>query len=240
MIRNPSLHLIDSVQESLDMISKKWKIPQEIYDLHIGKRNDIREEIVKVGQVFFHIPFLTNDNAFVLWSCLWPDCHNCCNRQSGLPITMDDIKIVSKKLNRSIIDFIKSETLISTRSSAEIFGNTNTVRTQLCLKRKIDETERESTDMIPCRFLNENGCSIHPDKPSVCWMYPFASYIEIDSKSTLSVHAKFQFTGDCPGFYVDKSMDSMMPILKEYSTRIFSHNMASIRAKRQGYSARAL
>ena len=68
MIRNPSLHLIDSVQESLDMISKKWKIPQEIYDLHIGKRNDIREEIVKVGQVFFHIPFLTNDNAFVLWS----------------------------------------------------------------------------------------------------------------------------------------------------------------------------
>ena len=78
---------------------------------------------------------------------------------------------------------------------------------------------------------------LHPDKPSVCWMYPFASYIEIDSKSTLSVHAKFQFTGDCPGFYVDKSMDSMMPILKEYSTRIFSHNMASIRAKRQGYSA---
>ena len=80
------------------MISKKWRIPQEIYDLHLGKRNDIKNEIVKVDQVFFHIPFLTQDNVYVLWTCLWPDCHNCCNRQTGLPLTMDDIKTVSKKL----------------------------------------------------------------------------------------------------------------------------------------------
>lgn len=220
------------------MISKKWKIPQEIYDLHIGQRSDIREEIVKVGQVFFHIPFLTNDNVFVLWSCLWPDCHNCCNRQTGLPITMDDIKTVSKKIgSHGIIDFIKNETLISTRQNAEIFGQTNTIRTQLFLKRKTDETESESTSIIPCRFLDEKGCSIHPDKPSVCWMYPFASYLEFDANSRLTLHAKFQFTGDCPGFYLDKSIDSMMSILKEYSTRIFHHNMASFRAKRQGYAA---
>ena len=187
------------------MISKKWKIPQEIYDLHIGKRSDIREEIVKVGQVFFHIPFLTNDNVFVLWSCLWPDCHNCCNRQTGLPITMDDIKTVSKKIGSyGIIDFIKNETLISTRQNAEIFGQTNTIRTQLFLKRKTDERESESTSIIPCRFLDEKGCSIHPDKPSVCWMYPFASYLEFDANSRLTLHAKFQFTGDCPGFYLDK------------------------------------
>ena len=149
---------------------------------------------------------------------------------------MDDIKTVSKKLGSgSIIEFIKNETLISTWESAEIFGQTNTIRTQLCMKRKADETENESNTMIPCRFLDENGCSIHPQKPSVCWMYPFASYVEIGSNSKLTVHAKFQFTGDCPGFYLDNSIDSMMSTLREYSSRIFNHNMASSRAKRQGY-----
>lgn len=238
LIRNISLHPVDSVRESLRLVSEKWNIAPEIYDLHMGKRDDVKEEILKIDKVHFHIPFLLKDNMYVLWRCLWPDCHNCCKRQTGLPLTMDDIKIVSKRIGCGVKDFIANETLISTWSNAEIFGQVNTIRTQLCLKRKVDETECESTAMIPCRFLDaETGCSIHPDKPSVCWMYPFASYFEMDSSSRLSVHAKFQFTGDCPGFYLDESIDSMMTILNEYSTRIYNHNLASSRARRLGYSA---
>ena len=74
-----------SVKNSLDLISKKWNIDSEVYDLHIGRRDDVADTIVNVNGVLFHIPTLTKNNLYVLWKCLWPDCHNCCERQGRLP-----------------------------------------------------------------------------------------------------------------------------------------------------------
>ena len=77
---------------------------------------------------------------------------------------------------------------------------------------------------------------IHPEKPGVCWLYPFASWIESD-KGRPIVHATFQLTGDCPGFYASKSLDDMMPILKEYSKKIYEYNMAVSRTTRENYGS---
>ena len=226
------------VEESLRLLSKNWKIPSEIYDLEVGKRDDVTDTIVEIDKVVFHIPTLARDHLYVLWKCLWPDCHNCCERQDRLPLTKDDIEILTKKLNYySKIDFLKNETIIATWKHGESYDQTNTTRTQILLKRKEDETEEESGSMIHCRFLDENGCGIHPDKPGVCWMYPFSSYMQHDSKGRLVIHALFQFTGDCPGFYIDKSLDSMMPTLEEYSKKIFNYNMAFRRTQRENYCA---
>ena len=93
----------------------------------------------------------------------------------------------------------------------------------LSLKRKKDEKPEEDGTPLRCRFLDGEGyCGIHPDKPGVCWLYPFASWIEADARGQPAVHATFQFTGDCPGFYLDGSIDSMIPILEEYSTKLYS------------------
>jgi Fe-S-cluster containining protein len=243
MIRNKSLNLYPSVEENISLLSKKWKIAPEIYDLHLGKREDVVDTIVNVNKVIFHIPKLSKDNQYVLWKCLWPDCHNCCERQDRLPLTRDDFKVLSKKLDYdSEIDFLKNETLISSWKHGEFFDVVNSMRTQVVLKREIDETEEQDGTLIPCRFLNDKGCSIHPDKPGVCWMYPFASYVQFKNydniagkPASISIHATFQFTGDCPGFYLDNSIDSMMPILEEYSQRIYDYNMSSSRTKREGF-----
>jgi len=60
-----------------------------IYNL--GKRKDVVETKVIIDQVVFHIPMLIDDGLFILWKCIWPDCHNCCDRQGRLPLTKDDI-----------------------------------------------------------------------------------------------------------------------------------------------------
>ena len=85
------------VKESLDLLARKWKIDPKLYDLQTGMRDDVVDRPVKVGSVIFHIPVLSKDDVYVLWKCLWPDCHNCCERQGRLPLTRDDIKIISKK-----------------------------------------------------------------------------------------------------------------------------------------------
>jgi hypothetical protein len=81
-----------SVEESLKSLSKKWKIAP--YDLHLNKRDDVVDTTVNVKGVVFHIPALTKDNLYVIWKCLWPDCHNCCERQERIPLTCDDIVIL--------------------------------------------------------------------------------------------------------------------------------------------------
>jgi uncharacterized protein len=106
----------------------------------------------------------------------------------------------------------------------------------LSLKRKKDEKPEEDGTPLRCRFLDEEGyCGIHPDKPGVCWLYPFASWIEADAKGQPAVHATFQFTGDCPGFYLDRSIDSMMPTLEDYSIKLYKYNMEVSRTTREGY-----
>jgi uncharacterized protein len=228
-----------SVKDSLDRISKRWTIEQQVYDLHLGKRDDVTDFAVNIDGVVFHIPTLTRDNLYVLWKCLWPDCHNCCDRQGRLPLTVDDINTIAKKMGyESKSKFIRNETVISSWQEHEAFGNIITTLSMLSLKRKEDEKEDDDGTPISCRFLDEKGyCGIHPDKPGVCWLYPFASWLEADSRGRAVVHATFQLTGDCPGFYVSPSVEDMMPILKEYSKKIYDYNMATSRTIRENYGS---
>jgi Fe-S-cluster containining protein len=230
------LNIMNSVEDSLNLLSKTWKIDPRIFDLHVGKRKDVADTAVHVNGVIFHIPTLTKDNLYVLWKCLWPDCHNCCERQGRLPLTKDDIKNIARKMGYySKVDFIKNETRISSWQEREAFGNIITTITMLSLKRKQSETEEQDGTPVPCRFLNEKGsCTIHPEKPGVCWLYPFASWLETD-KGQPVVHATFQLTGDCPGFYISRDLDDMKPVLEEYSKKIYSYNMAVSRTTRENY-----
>jgi len=86
----------NSVKDSLELLSKTWRIDPEVYDLHLGKRSDVVDTAMEVNRVIFHIPTLVDDSLYVLWRCMWPDCHNCCERQGRLPITKDDIEIIAK------------------------------------------------------------------------------------------------------------------------------------------------
>jgi len=226
-----------SVQEALDILAKKWKIDPILYDLQTGRRNDVIDTPVNVNGVVFHIPMLSKDNLYVLWKCLWPDCHNCCERQGRLPLTKDDIKAISNKMGyRSESEFLKNETLVSSWQEQETFGNIITTLTMISLKRKTDEQEDQDGKPLKCRFLDSKGaCAIHPDKPGVCWLYPFASWLESDAAGRPVAHAAFQFTGDCPGFYLEKSIDTMLPVLHEYSAKIYDYNMAARRTTRENY-----
>jgi Fe-S-cluster containining protein len=226
----------NSIKASLDFISTKWKIDPKIYDIHLGKRNDIIDTLIQVNQVIFHIPKLVNDNLYVIWNCLWPDCHNCCEKQGRLPLTKDDITHLSKRLGyQSNSDFIKNETNTSTWQEDGNFGNLITFITMISLKRKKNEQEGDDGHPVKCRFLDKAGsCKIQSDKPGVCSLYPFASWIESSNEKPI-VHATFQFTGDCPGYYLSKDIDEMIPILSEYSFKIYDYNMSINRTIRESF-----
>jgi Fe-S-cluster containining protein len=151
-------------------------------------------------------------------------------------LTKDDIKNIATKMGYcSKAEFIKNETRISSWEQQEYFRNIITTLTMLSLKRKHNEIEEQDGTPISCRFLNEKGsCTIHPQKPGVCWLYPFASWLETN-KGRSVVHATFQLTGDCPGFYTSRCLDDMKPVLEEYSKKIFSYNMAVSRTTRENY-----
>lgn len=228
-----------SVKESLDLLAQNWDIDPKLYDMQVGLRDDVAEKQVKVGGVVFHIPVLARDNLYVLWKCLWPDCHNCCERQGRLPLTMDDIARIGRKLGYSTASgFLKHETHISNWQEQSTLGGLITTLSMISLKRKADEKPEEDGKPVACRFLDSSGsCRIHPDKPGVCWLYPFASWMEADSRGVPVVHATFQFTGDCPGYYLDPSLEPMMPVLGEYSAKIYEYNMAVSRTTREKYGA---
>jgi uncharacterized protein len=229
----------NSVKESLDQLAKKWEIDPKLYAVQTGTRDDIVDMPVNVKGVIFHIPMLSKDNLYVLWRCLWPDCHNCCERQGRLPLTKDDIKTISKKLGYlSEVEFLKKETLVSTWQEQGVFENLITTLTMISLKRQGGELEDQDGKPLKCRFLDDKGgaCKIHPDKPGVCWLYPFASWLEASQPGKPPVvHATFQFTGDCPGFYLDKSIGNMMSVLQEYSDKIYDYNMSVNRTTRENY-----
>lgn len=224
------------VKQALDNLANKWNIEEPIYDLHLGKRDDVSDSQLVVNEVVFHIPYLTRDKTFVLWRCLWPDCHNCCERQGRLPLTKDDISLISNKMGYdSESEFIQKETRISSWNETSIMNNVITTISMISLKRKENESEDQDGKALPCRFLDDCGsCTIHPDKPGVCWLYPFSSWME-SSNGKPVVHASYQLTGDCPGFYTAKTSEPMMEILQEYSKRIFEYNMSIIRTTREKY-----
>jgi Fe-S-cluster containining protein len=224
------------IEESLQLLEKNWQIDPVIKDFVLGKRTDVSDYPVKVKDVIFHIPYLANEKKFILWKCFWPDCHNCCDRQGRLPLTSDDLVTIGKGLKyQKTSDFIKNETLIATWQESGP-GSTNTIMTSINLKRKSDETEADDGTHISCRFLDKEGaCSMHPDRPGVCYLYPFSTWLENDN-SRARVHSTFQFTGDCPGFYLSETLDPMKEVLKEYSVTIYDYNMKYTRTTREGFS----
>ncbi len=106
------------IKESLENLANKWTIEQSVYDLHLGKRDDVSDFQLVVNGVVFHIPYLVKDKTYVLWKCLWPDCHNCCERQGRLPLTKDDISLISKKwsINQNLnLSKKKPQSLVGTK-----------------------------------------------------------------------------------------------------------------------------
>jgi uncharacterized protein len=227
--------MASKIEEALELLSKDWKIEPVIRDFILGKKTDVADFQVKVNDVIFHIPYLRDENGYVLWKCYWPDCHNCCNRQGRLPLTSNDLITISKNLKYDkVSDFIKKETNISTWEEKGPEGN-SVIMTMINLKRKEDEKESDDGTYIKCRFLNEKGyCGLHPSRPGVCYLYPFSSWLE-NEKGKVRVHATFQFTGDCPGFYFAKSHDEMKQVLLEYSKMIYDYTMNSNRTTREKF-----
>jgi len=223
------------LEESLELLSKNWEINPIIRDFILGNRSDVSDFAIKVKDVVFHIPYIVKEESYVLWKCYWPDCHNCCDRQGRLPLTSNDLITIGKGLKyQKVSDFIKNETNIATWEERGPSGNGITM-TMINLKRKKDETEADDGTHISCRFLDEKGyCGLYPNRPGVCYLYPFSSWLE-NEKGKARVHASFQFTGDCPGFYLSKSIDEMKNVLLEYSKMIYDYNMNSNRTVRESF-----
>ena len=228
---------MSKIEEALASLSRDWKIEPVIMDFLLGKKTDVSDFKTVVNGVVFHIPYLAGDGGYVLWKCYWPDCHNCCNRQGRLPLTSDDLVTISRGLKYDrVSDFVKKETNINTWEERGPSGGP-VVMTAVSLKRKEDENESEDGTHIRCRFLDDKGyCGLHPSRPGVCYLYPFSSWLE-NEKGRPRVHATFQFTGDCPGFYFAKSADEMKNVLEEYSRIIYDYTLGSSRTAREGLGA---
>ena len=225
------------IQESLDLLQKDWDVDPVLYDFMLGKIPSVSDHIVSVDGVIFHIPYLTELKKFILWKCYWPDCHNCCDRQGRLPLTYDDLVTIGSGLKyQKTSDFVKKETITTTWQDAAPDGRMTTM-TAINLKRKEDETESDDGTRISCRFLdNDGGCSMHPSRPGVCYLYPFSTWLENDA-GRVRVHASYQLTGDCPGFYLADDLGPMKKELDEYSEIIYNYNMKSSRTIRQGFGS---
>jgi len=225
------------IEESLNLLQKDWNVDPILREFMLGKVSDVSDYSLKVNDVIFHIPYLTSQKKYILWKCFWPDCHNCCDRQGRLPLTSDDLITIGKGLKyKKPSDFIKNETVTTTWQDYSPSGQMITMTT-INLKRKKDETEQEDGTHISCRFLDEKGgCSMHPDRPGVCYLYPFSTWLE-NEKGNARVHATYQFTGDCPGFYLSEDLQQMKQELKDYSKIIYDYNMSSSRTMRTNFGS---
>ncbi len=225
------------IEESLNLLQKDWDVDPILRQFMLGKINNVSDFPVKVKDVVFHIPYLDSEKKYILWKCFWPDCHNCCDRQGRLPLTSDDIITIGKGLKyHKTSDFIKNETITVTYQEQGPSGQSTTMTT-INLKRKTDETPQDDGTHISCRFLDEKGgCGMHPDRPGVCYLYPFSTWLE-NEKGMARVHATFQFTGDCPGFYLSENLDEMKKEFQEYSKIIYKYNMYSSRTSLENFGS---
>jgi len=225
------------IEESLNLLQKDWDVDPILQQFMLGKINNVSDFPVKVKDVVFHIPYLDSEKKYILWKCFWPDCHNCCDRQGRLPLTSDDIITIGKGLKyHKTSDFIKNETITVTYQEQGPSAQSTTMTT-INLKRKTDETPQDDGTHISCRFLDEKGgCSMHPDRPGVCYLYPFSTWLE-NEKGMARVHATFQFTGDCPGFYLSENLEEMKEEFQEYSKIIYQYNMSSSRTNRESFGS---
>ncbi len=225
------------IEESLNLLQKDWDIDPILRQFMLGKITNVSDYPIKVKDVIFHVPYLNSEKKYILWKCFWPDCHNCCDRQGRLPLTSDDLITIGKGLKyQKTSDFIKNETLTITYQEQGP-SRQSTTMTTINLKRKENETAQDDGTHISCRFLDDKGgCSMHPDRPGVCYLYPFSTWLE-NEKGMARVHATFQFTGDCPGFYLSENLKDMKEEFKEYSKIIYQYNMSSNTTNRENFSS---
>ena len=52
------------ITKSIELLEKDWDIDPIIKDFHLGKRDDVTENSIKVKDVIFHIPFLNKIKKF--------------------------------------------------------------------------------------------------------------------------------------------------------------------------------
>ena len=132
---------VNEVSSALDDLSKKWKIDPIVRDVHLGKRKDIHDYTIKINKVTYHIPFLSESFLFLLWDCLWPDCHNCCDKQGRLPLTSRDLANISKQLGYdSQSSFLRNETYVATwdnNSNSDSNSQVITTLTMLNLEKAV-------------------------------------------------------------------------------------------------------
>jgi len=55
------------IAKSLELLEKDWDVDSVIKDFHLGKRDDVSENSIKIGNVVFHIPFLTKIKKLYLF-----------------------------------------------------------------------------------------------------------------------------------------------------------------------------
>ena len=225
------------IQESLGLLQKDWDVDPILVDFMLGKISAVRDYTFRVKDVVFHIPYLTDLGKYILWKCYWPDCHNCCNRQGRLPLTSSDLITIGSGMKyKRVTEFVKNETVTTTWQEPPQSGQ-SVIMTTINLKRKVDETEEDDGTYISCRFLDEKGgCGIHPDRPGVCYLYPFSTWLENEG-GIARVHASYQFTGDCPGFYLADNIEQMKKELDDYSGIIYDYNMKSSQTMREGFGS---
>ena len=60
----------NEIAKSLELLEKDWDIEPIIKDFHLGRRDDVSENSIKIRDVVFHIPFLTKIKKFILFSFL--------------------------------------------------------------------------------------------------------------------------------------------------------------------------
>lgn len=224
----------DEISRSLDLLAESWQVDPLLREFMLGRIQDVSDRAVTRGGVTFHIPRLNQASKYVLWKCLWPDCHNCCERQGRLPLTGDDLITIGAGLKYSkTSEFVKRETVTATYESGGPDARGSSIMTTINMKRRDGETEADDGTRIPCRFLDEEGgCGIHPSRPGVCYLYPFTTWTQNDG-GVARVHATYQFTGDCPGFYLSDDIGSMDGELDEYSETILNYNISHARTARE-------
>ena len=120
------------------------------------------------------------------WKCLWPDCHNCCERQGRLPLTKDDISRIAQKVGyTSKAEFVRDETTISSWQEEEPFGNVITTLTMLSLKKKKGREARGGWDATRCRFLDTGGKQHPPRQARSLLALSICIWVEVDEEGSL-------------------------------------------------------
>ena len=79
---------------------------------------------------------------------------------------------------------------------------------------------------------------MHPARPGVCYLYPFSTWL-VNKSGNAKVHAAYQITGDCPGFYLADKPEQMHDegVFDDYAKIIYNYNMSSNRTMREGFGS---